>query len=142
MTRALRAVLLGAVVGLTSRAHLAEAQYNYSYPATWTSGTSLPIGGVLIQSGAVVLQAVAVNNQLGGQVWIQVFDQTTTPSTGTNPVWASPVITNNAVGSLTVPPAGILFKNGLFVTESDVGDSYDPPIGAIPGYYAVQWRKK
>lgn len=137
-----RTIILAAVAGFVGRAHVVEAQYPISSPATYTSLVTLPAtGAVQIASGPVVLVGAIGQNNLGFSYWLQFFDTTVVPvTTVTQYAWSSTTITNNTVGPAVVPAGGIIFRNGLWFDVSNVGSFYNT-IAGDTGYWVVTWRR-
>jgi hypothetical protein len=119
------------------------AEGGYDPPGTfgYSTGTSMPQAGVLIHTGATVLGGILAWNASGGTAYLQCWDRTTQPSTGTAPVWSSAsCATNSFCQMVAVPAGGVKLSAGLYCGFSSTGPTYTQAAGASTGFYAALWR--
>ena len=108
--------------------------------ATSYRGPSLPLGGVLVKSGATVVTGFECFNAFGGNSFFtQLHATTTEPTTGAVPVWSAPVAANNTLATGTVPPGGIKVAN-VYLVCSSAPDSYSTCGGVNPAFWSVETR--
>ena len=96
---------------------------------------------MLIHSGVATLGDLIAWNASGGTAYLEAFDSTTQPPTGTAPIWQSVSCGNNSFCSAaTVPAGGIKVTAGLYVAYSSTGPTYTQAAGSSTGFYSVAWR--
>lgn len=114
-------------------------------PGTYTyfNATSTPAAGLLLRTGSAVVGSINVYNATGGAAFLQLFDRTTQPSSGTgvSPVWEGPSCGNNIVCVITnIPAGGIRFTTGVYIGFSSTGASYTAVAGASTGSVELAYR--
>ena len=119
----------------------AHADYSPPSPYGYTKGASTPQAGVLIHSGVATLGGLFAWNASGGTAYLEAFDATSPPTTGTAPVWqSSSCAVNSFCSAATVPAGGIKVSTGLYVAFSSTGPTYTQAAGSSTGTYMVAWR--